>query len=345
MKRNLLLEYRVRKLEKLVLERAIGKLPKYFYHGTTTSDAEQILKNGLKPSKLSKRIVHSELTNKNKVYLTDSLSSAKGWAVQAAENAKSTNNNDDTNYNPNEYSVLRIDSKFLDPDLLEADHNAYGKGKSTKQFSFNIDDNGKPDCEFNDFEYKGSIPPEAISLVWKSDSSAIAEVNNLIKSGNLNDVIKNWNKYKDADLGTSNFTSLFTKMIYKLSGLKGNPDWSNNKFKKIVLSLPPDILNHETNNIHKTVLNALVDIDPLNANIADIMLDLAKKFGNKLSELNIKLLWECITDSVLRGFLNRNKVINIIKKLPDSFLKIGKSDDYINTIENCDIDDYDPDSY
>lgn len=336
----LTLEYRLRKLEAVI----DGKLPKYFYHGTTTSDAEQILKNGLKPSKLSKRIVHSELTNKNKVYLTDSLSSAKGWAVQAAENAESTNN-DNTNYNPNEYSVLRIDSKFLDPDLLEADHNAYGKGKSTKQFSFNIDDNGKSDCEFSDFEYKGSIPPEAISLVWKSDSATIAEVNNLIKSGNLNAVIKNWNKYKDADLGTSNFTSLFTKMIYNISDLKGKPDWSNSKFKKIILSLPPEILNHETNNLHKTVLNALVDIDPLNDNIADIMLDLAKKFGNKLSDLNIKLLWECITDSVLSGFLDRNKVINIIKKLPDSFLKIGKSDNYINIIENSDIDDYDPDSY
>lgn len=336
----LTLEYRLRKLEAVI----DGKLPKYFYHGTTTSDAEQILKNGLKPSKLSKRIVHSELTNKNKVYLTDSLNSAKGWALQAAENAESTNNGD-INYNSNEYSVLRIDSKFLDPDLLEADHNAYGKGKSTKQFSFNIDDNGKSDCEFSDFEYKGSIPPEAISLVWKSDSATIAEVNNLIKSGNLNAVIKNWNKYKDADLGTSNFTSLFTKMIYNISGLKGKPDWSNNKFKKIILSLPSEILNHETNNIRKTVLNALVDIDPLNDNITDIMLDLAKKFGNKLSDLNIKLLWECITDSMLSGFLDRNKVINIIKKLPDSFLKIGKSGDYINIIENSDIDDYDPDSY
>lgn len=336
----LTLEYRLRKLEAVI----DGKLPKYFYHGTTTNDAEQILKNGLKPSKLSKRIVHSELTNKNKVYLTDSLNSAKGWALQAAENTESTNNGD-INYSPNEYSVLRIDSKFLDPDLLEADHNAYGKGKSTKQFSFNIDDNGKSDCEFSDFEYKGSIPPEAISLVWKSDSATIAEVNNLIKSGNLNAVIKNWNKYKDADLGTSNFTSLFTKMIYNISGLKGKPDWSNNKFKKIILSLPSEILNHETNNIRKTVLNALVDIDPFNDDIADIMLDLAKKFGNKLSDLNIKLLWECITDSVLSGFLDRNKVVNIIKKLPDSFLKTGKSGDYINTIENCDIDDYDPDSY
>lgn len=336
----LTLEYRLRKLESVI----DSKLPKYFYHGTTTSDAEQILKNGLKPSKLSKRIVHSELTNKNKVYLTASLNSAKGWALQAAENSEPTNDND-INYNPNEYSVLRIDSKFLDPDLLEADHNAYGKGKSTKQFSFNIDDNGTPDCEFNDFEYKGSIPPEAISLVWKSDSATIAEVNNLIKSGNLNAVIKNWNKYKDADLGTSNFTSLFTKMIYNISGLKGKPDWSNNKFKKIILSLPSEILNHKTNNIRKTVLNDLVDIDPLNDNIADIMLDLAKKFGNKLSDLNIKLLWECITDSVLCGFLDRNKVINIIKKLPDSFLKIGKSGDYINKIENSDIDDYDPDSY
>ena len=336
----LTLEYRLRKLESVI----DSKLPKYFYHGTTTSDAEQILKNGLKPSKLSKRIVHSELTNKNKVYLTISLNSAKGWAVQAAENEESTNDND-INYNTNEYSVLRIDSKFLDPDLLEADHNAYGKGKSTKQFSFNIDANGEPDCEFSDFEYKGSIPPEAISLVWKSDSSTITEVNNLIKSGNLNAVIKNWNKYKDADLGVSDFTSLFTKMIYKISGLNNRSDWSNNKFKKIILSLPSEILNHETNNINETVLNTLVDIDPLNDNITNIMLDLAKKFDNKLSNLNIKLLWECITDSVLRGFSDRDKVINIIKKLPDSFLKIGKSGDYINKIENSEIDDYDPDSY
>lgn len=335
----LTLEYRLRKLESII----DSKLPKYFYHGTTTSDAEQILKNGLKPSKLSKRIVHSNLTNKNKVYLTDSLNSAKGWASQAAENIESIN--DDTNYNPNEYSVLRIDSKFLDPDLLEADHNAYGKGKSTKQFSFNIDNNGKPNCEFSDFEYKGSIPPEAISLVWKSDASTITEVNNLIKSGNLNAIIKNWNKYKDADLGTFNFARLFTKMIYNISGIKGQPDWSNNKFKKTILSLPPEVLNHETDNFRKTVLDALVDVDPLNDNIANIMLDLAEKFGNKLSDLNIKLLWECITDSVLSGFSNRDKVINIIKKLPDSFLKIGKSGDYINTIENSDIDDYDSGNY
>lgn len=332
----LALEYRLRKLESII----DNKLPKYFYHGTTTKDAEQILKNGLKPSKLSKRIVHSELTNKNKVYLTNSIDNAKGWAVQAAENTV-----DDTNYNANEYSVLRIDSSFLDPDLLEADHNAYGNSKSTKKFSFNIDNNGEPDCDFNDFEYKGSIPPEAISLVWKSDSSTIAEVNNLIKSGNLDAAIKNWDKYKNADLGTFDFTHLFAKMIYNKSGLNSRPNWSNNKFKKIILSLPPKILNHETNNINKTMLNVLVDIDPFNDNIADITLDLANKFGNKLSNLNIKLLWECITESVLNGFSDKNKVINIIKKLPDSFLNIGKHGDYINKIENGDINDYDPDSY
>ena len=134
-------------------------------------------------------------------------------------------------------------------------------------------------------------------------------------------------------------------MIYNISDIKGRPDWSNNKFKKIILSLPSEILNHETNNIRETVLNTLVGIDPLNENIADIILDLAKKFGNKLSDLNIKLLWECITDSVLSGFLDKDKVINLVKKLPDSFLKFGKNGDYINTIENCDINDYNPDSY
>ena len=48
MKRNLLLEYRVRRLENLVLEKATGTLPKYFYHGTMKKYADNILKNGIK---------------------------------------------------------------------------------------------------------------------------------------------------------------------------------------------------------------------------------------------------------------------------------------------------------
>lgn len=332
MKRNLSLEYRVRKLE-IFLEKVIdGKLPKYFYHGTTTIDAEHIVKDGLKPSKLSKRIVHDELTNKSKVYLTDSLSNAKGWAAAAAENIKSTGGADD-DYNPNDYAVLRIDSTYLDPDLLEADHNAYGKGKNTKLFSFNINNNVS-DCEYTDFEYKGIIPAEAITIIWKSDSSSITDVNNLVKYGNLADAIKNWDKYKDADLGVYNFPYLFAKIVLKKADLK-IPDWNNNKFKQIIFNIPPNILNHELKDLRKTMLNCIIDIDPYNDNISDMILDLAKKFGNKLSNLNIELLWEGFANSVTNGTVDRDVAINVIKKLPESFIKIGNNG-YIDDIKNSD---------
>ena len=48
---NLVLEYRLRKLEKVVG----GSMPKYFYHGTSSALAKRILEDGLKPSKDSKR--------------------------------------------------------------------------------------------------------------------------------------------------------------------------------------------------------------------------------------------------------------------------------------------------
>ena len=108
MKRNLLLEYRVRKLEKLVLERAIGKLPKYFYHGTTRKNAELIKQQGLR---IRGAAANHSLSNANCIYMTDNIDGAKSWAHQAGADISNI-------------VVFSIDSKYLNPDLISYDANA-----------------------------------------------------------------------------------------------------------------------------------------------------------------------------------------------------------------------------
>ena len=154
----LTLEYRLRKLEKVVA----GKMPKYFYHGTTVDAIDSILKNGLKPANLLSRVVWPNLTNKNKVYLTGNIDFAKRWSVLATEivnvdNAKSIKEN--PYYSDNSLVVIRVNSKYLDPDLLEADHNTY-YGKVATDLDF-INNKG-----YLDYEYNGVIPPKALDLVW-----------------------------------------------------------------------------------------------------------------------------------------------------------------------------------
>ena len=153
---DLVLEYRLRKLEKVVA----GKMPKYFYHGTTVDAIEDILKNGLKPANLSSRVIWPNLTNKNKVYLTGDIYSAKQWSKSATDvvnNTKSIKEN--PYYSDNSFVVIRVNSKYLDPNLLEADHNTY-YGKVATDLDF-INNDG-----YSDYEYNGVIPPKALDLVW-----------------------------------------------------------------------------------------------------------------------------------------------------------------------------------
>lgn len=153
---DLVLEYRLRKLEKVVA----GKMPKYFYHGTTVDAIDNILKNGLKPASLSNRIIWHNLTNKNKVYLTSDIYSAKRWSMSATDVVNNTRSlKENPYYSENNFVVIRVNSKYLDPDLLEADHNTY-YGKVATDLDF-TDNTG-----YSDYEYSGVIPPKALDLVW-----------------------------------------------------------------------------------------------------------------------------------------------------------------------------------
>lgn len=153
---NLLLEYKLRKLEKVIA----GNLPKYFYHGTTVDAIDSILKYGLRPAKLSKRAIWNNLTNKNKVYLTGDIESAKQWSKSATNFINTTNDlSSNPYYSDDSYVILRINSKYLDPDLLEADHNTY-YGTVATDLDF-VNNDG-----YSDYEYNGIIPPKAIELIW-----------------------------------------------------------------------------------------------------------------------------------------------------------------------------------
>lgn len=153
----LTLEYRLRKLEKVIA----GKMPKYFYHGTTVDAIDNILKNGLKPANLSSRVIWHGLTNKNKVYLTGDIDLAKRWSKLATITVNDMKPLKEDPYysNNSDYVVIRINSKYLDPDLLEADHNTYyGRVATDLDFTNNN--------SYMDYEYNGVIPPKALDLVW-----------------------------------------------------------------------------------------------------------------------------------------------------------------------------------
>ena len=306
----LTLEYRIRRLEKFFNERvAEGNMPKYFYHGTSGKAAEQILKQGLSSAKYRKaKVVHPGLTKKDKVYLCSNLQATKDWANMAYDV---------------DFVVLQIDSKYLDPDKLIGDRNAFGgmfggrlsKADRDEIENIRFDDNGET-IGYRDFEYEGIIPPEAIKLVWRSDKDSVAAIKDAYEEGDPNIFVKNWDKWKDVELGDGTAAQLFTNLI---SQIIGTPHvWTNPRVGKIIKQIPVKILNTEVPYMFDNKKTVLFDIIGVTSD--SYMLDILNFLSGikGISDLNIKLAWERWNKR------NLSKNIDTVKEFPKKFLDIGK---------------------
>jgi hypothetical protein len=302
--RNLVLEYKLRKLEKVVS----GSMPKYFYHGTRTDIVPYVLEHGLKPSKEVGYSIHN-LTNKNKVYLTATIDSAKSWASMASRS---------------NYSILKIDSSYLNPDLLEGDYNALIDPFSEEEPDEDDIDRYRnltfDDKMLLDYEYAGSIPPEAISVIYQSDNNLLTEFDKRADKADYKWFLQNWNKYIDADCGTHSYQDLFCGAVAHAAStpyIYG----TNKKFTDIILSLPVDKLNYEWKNRWgdiTTVLEQTACFGNMCDNAGQLLSDLANKFERTISDTNLKIVWKYFTKP------KQSKNISIIESLPDRFLQIGK---------------------
>lgn len=324
MKRNLLLEYRVRKLEKLVNERAIGKLPKYFYHGTLKKNKDSILKYGLTRGNKSDKYAH--MTNSDYVYICGSENKASLWASTITGRGK------DTKIWP--IVIFRIDSSYLDPELIINDKNAlyaddadlYSDSWDEEADDFTADalnpdftDSGL-DMSAADFQYAGDIPPEALSVVYESDDDLDTKIRDLLgisgKSDNVDfkAIFKNYNKYKNIKISDGDCLKTVPEILaYKL--------YENG----IPLSrIPVDVLNTKLPQRYTpyepTVLSQLIVEN--RSNSAQEFVDLAKTMASirGLSDYNIELLF--------KHFLTKPKqtqVMDQIAELPTDFLMKVKS--------------------
>ena len=319
MKRNLLLEYRVRKLEKLVLEKAIGKLPKYFYHGTLKKNKDSILKYGLTRGNKSDKYAH--MTDSDYVYFCGSERKAGIWASQMSGSGK------DKKIYP--IVIFRIDSSYLDPELIINDINALNaddtdldpdmlddEGNYNAKALNPVFNNSSLDNSGNDYQYAGDIPPEALSIVYESDDDTDAKIQDLLgMSGNSDSVdfkaiFKDYDKYKDLKISDG-------------GGLKTVPDILASKLRsnRIPLSkIPVDVLNTILPNSFwpytPTVLSELYAYDR-SYDSAQKLVDLAKTMASirGLSDYNIELLF--------KKFLTKPKqtqVMDQIAELPTDFL-------------------------
>jgi len=298
--RNLLLEYKILKLEKLINERVIeGDLPKYFYHGTSAKYADNILKTGLVRRKNS----NHALSNPNKVYLTTDIKSAKSWA-------RMSNDSDD-------YVVLKIDSSYLNPDLLTGDTNAIdpfaNDNELSSEFDYTLDDNDKrlindlifDDGEsdiFTDFEYAGDIPADAISVEFKSDPNLISDLRKYIDKKSYRKLLKVWDDYKWSDIDG-------VTVAYSLAS-----DLSDYNDINKVLKAPAKILNTLIDvDDDDTVLTYTINYKD---NIVDVLEAVSKVDG--IDDNNISLIWKKLPKN------KQSQYIEQMSKLPKHILEIGK---------------------
>ncbi len=318
--KNLVLEYRMRKLEKVVS----GNMPKYFYHGTRADMVQSILKNGLKPGKEVGYSVHS-LTNTNKVYLTMTINSAKNWARMS---------------NKDDFVVLQIDSSYLNPDLLEGDYNALRDPFSDDGYYDEDNDDEDNENEYQeldgaddyenlkfdsdeiplDYEYAGNIPAKAISVIYQSNKDFLSEAEDHEENGDYKWFVSNWNKYIDADCGTREYQDLLCGAVRKAANIPLSYG-KNKKLTSIILSLPPKILNYTYENGYGDKDSVLIDLACHGGfcdEIGQLMSDIADKFENTISDENLEFLWKFFTKP------KQAKNIDIIANLPERFLKIGK---------------------
>lgn len=326
MKRNLLLEYRVRKLESLVLEKAVGTLPKYFYHGTTRKNAELIKQQGLR---IRGAAANHSLSNENCIYMTDNIDAAKSWAHQAGADISNI-------------VVFSIDSRYLNPDLISYDANAvaldydgYGYEDDEEQLEIDFQNALDPDFDdyayYSDYTYTANIPAKALEMVWPNDEEveSIQHVESLLDNEKWNEIFNSWDSIKDIeltnDIGQTTVSYdvgyAFHNMLNPHSDIKyRNPILKSiYDLKKIPVKVLNTVIKDKHSILDRTVLTEALAYTPfVNDNkLADTFTFLSELKG--LDSNNVTLLFNKFLSKPKQG-----KFINMLESLPVDFLMKAK---------------------
>lgn len=324
--RSLLLEYRVAKLERKILEKAVGTLPKYFYHGTTRKNAELIKQQGLR---IGGAAANHSLSNVNCIYMTDNIDGAKAWAHQAG--AKISN-----------IVVFSIDSKYLNPDLISYDANAvaldydgYGYEDDEEQLEIDFQNALDPDFDdgafYSDYTYTANIPAKALEMVWPNDEEveSIQHVESLLDNEKWNEIFNSWDSIKDIELTNDiGQTTVSYDVGYAFHNML-NPH-SDVKYKNPILKslydlekIPSKVLNTVIKDKHsivdRTVLSEALEYTPFvhDNKLADTFTFLSELNG--LDSNNVTLLFSKFLSKAKQG-----KFIILLESLPTDFLMKAK---------------------
>ena len=326
MKRNLLLEYRVKKLEKLLLEKAVGTLPKYFYHGTTRKNAERIKQQGLR---IGGAVANHSLSNVNCIYMTDNIDGAKSWAHQAGADISNI-------------IVFSIDSRYLNPDLISYDANAValdydGYGYEDDEEQLEIDFQNALDPDFNDesyysdYTYTANIPAKALEVVWPNDEEVenIQQAESLLDNEKWNEIFSSWDSLKDIELTNDIGQTVFSYDVAYAFHNMLNPH-SDIKYRNPILKsiydlkkIPAKVLNTIIKDKHsisdRTVLTAALAYTPFvdDTKLADTFTFLSELKG--LDSNNATLLFSKFLSKPKQG-----KFISMLESLPTEFLMKAK---------------------
>ena len=260
-----------------------GKMPEFLYHGTPKRNANAILKDGLKVSVESRNY---SISNEC-IDLAFSAKSAAEWAQRADFSS---------------FTILKIDTSYLDPDYLELDYNMESDWEDDSDIDYtevDFDAAHENTC----FSYVKDIPAKAISIVWESDDNKkdlMNDIKTLVRRKDWKAVFAHWNEL--AGVKTSNGT-LQNYVASELQYLKASE----------LESLPTEYLNAQVGD--KTVYMIATNGFILNPeHVADIFLNI----GDDLNDENIDYLWQLYTKPAQR------KTFDKMKQFSKRIIKLGR---------------------
>lgn len=324
--RSLLLEYKIAKLERQLLEKATGTLPKYFYHGTTRKNAERIKQQGLR---IGAAPANHSLSNTNYIYMTDNIDGAKSWAHQAGADISNI-------------IVFSIDSRYLNPDLISYDGNAvaldydgYGYEDDEEQLEIDFQNALDPDFDdgayYSDYTYAANIPAKALEVVWPNDEEVetVQRAESLLDNEKWNEIFSSWDTLKDIeltnDIGQTTVAydvgAAFHNMLNPHSDIKyRNPILKSvYDLKKIPAKVLNTIIKDKYSIMNRTVLTEALQYTPFvdDAKLADTFTFLSELKG--LDSNNVALLFSTFMSKPKQG-----KFISTLESLPTDFLMKAK---------------------
>ena len=272
------------KLAGCLVEKVInGKMPEFLYHGTPKRNVNAILKDGLKVSVESRNY---SISNEC-IDLAFSAKSAAEWAQRADFSS---------------FTILKIDTSYLDPDYLELDYNMESDWEDDSDIDYtevDFDAAHENSC----FSYGKDIPAKAISIVWESDDNKkdlMNDIKTLVRRKDWKSIFAQWDEL--ADVKTSNGT-LQNYVANELQYLKASE----------LEALPAEYLNAPVGD--KTVyMIATSGFMLYPEHVADIFLNI----GDDLNDENITYLWQLYTKPAQR------KTFDKMKQFSKRIIKLGR---------------------